>query len=179
MYGDALLNPGTLDLVLENPDLQYKIFGPPKMAVTDRDFLIGLYISTLIRDGGELQVGIGTIGDGLVYALLLRHRQNEIYQALLRDFDVIENFGSVIDKIGGTTPFEAGLFAASEMVIDGFIELYNAGNIDETITPRMLDLILMRKGIHESITEEDFEYLQKFEIFKRELAFSDGEITEN
>ena len=53
MYGDALVNPGTFDLVLENPDLQYKIFGPPKMAVTDRDFLIGLYISTLIRDGAS------------------------------------------------------------------------------------------------------------------------------
>lgn len=196
MYGDALVNPATFDLVLENPDFQYKIFGPPKMAVTDRDFLIGLYISTLIRDGGELQVGIGTIGDALVYALLLRHRQNDIYQALLRDFGVIEKFGSVIDKIGGTTPFEAGLFAASEMMIDGFMELYNAGivkrkvyddvyiqrlinegSIDETITPRTLDLILMRKSIHESISEEDFAYLQKFGIFKRELSFSEDEIT--
>ena len=196
MYGDALVNPGTFDLVLENPDLQYKIFGPPKMAVTDRDFLIGLYISTLIRDGGELQVGIGAIGDGLVYALLLRHQQNDIYQALLRDFEVIEKFGSVIDKIGGTKPFEAGLFAASEMLIDGFMELYNAGivkrkvyddvhiqrlinegNIDEIITPRVLDLILMRKGINESITEENFEYLQKFGLFKRELTFFDGEMT--
>ena len=196
MYGDALVNPATFDLVLENPDFQYKIFGPPKMAVTDRDFLIGLYISTLIRDGGELQVGIGTIGDALVYALLLRHRQNDIYQALLRDFGIIEKFGSVIDKIGGTTPFKAGLFAASEMVIDGFMELYNAGivkrkvyddvyiqrlinegSIDETITPRTLDLILMRKSIHESISEEDFAYLQKFGIFKRELSFSEDEIT--
>lgn len=196
MYGDALVNPATFDLVLENPDFQYKIFGPPKMAVTDRDFLIGLYISTLIRDGGELQVGIGTIGDALVYALLLRHRQNDIYQALLMDFGVIEKFGSVIDKIGGTTPFEAGLFAASEMMIDGFMELYNAGivkrkvyddvyiqrlinegSIDETITPRTLDLILMRKSIHESISEEDFAYLQKFGIFKRELSFSEDEIT--
>ncbi len=196
MYGDALVNPGTFDLVLENPDLQYKIFGPPKMAVTDRDFLIGLYISTLIRDGGELQVGIGTIGDALVYALLLRHRQNDVYLDLLRDFEIIEKFGPVIDKIGGTAPFEEGLFAASEMVVDGFMELYNAGiikrkvyddvyiqrlinegNIDETITPRTLDLILMRKGIHESITEEDFEYLQKFGIFRRNLTFNDGEIT--
>jgi len=196
MYGDALVNPGTFDLVLENPDLQYKIFGPPKMAVTDRDFLIGLYISTLIKDGGELQVGIGTIGDALVYALLLRHRQNDVYLDLLRDFEIIEKFGPVIDKIGGTAPFEEGLFAASEMVVDGFMELYNAdiikrkvyddvyiqrlineGNIDETITPRTLDLILMRKGIHESITEEVFEYLQKFGIFRRELTFNDGEIT--
>ncbi len=57
----------TFDFVLANPDLEYKILGPPKMAVSDRDFLIGLYISTLARDGDELQVGIGAIGDALVY----------------------------------------------------------------------------------------------------------------
>jgi acyl-CoA hydrolase len=195
MYGEALVNPGGFDLVLENPDLEYRIFGPPKMAVTDRDYMIGLYLSTLVRDGGELQIGIGTIGDALVYALLLRHRENETYQALLRDFGIIEKFGSTIDKIGGTMPFETGLFAVSEMMIDGFMELYEAGiikrkvyddvtiqrlinenSIDETITPRTLDLILMRKGIEGSLNREDFVYLKKFGIFKPELTFIDDAI---
>jgi len=195
MFGDALVNRNTFDFVLVNAELEYKIFGPPKMAVTDRDFLIGLYISTLIRDGGELQVGIGAIGDALVYALLLRHQRNDDYLALLRGFEIIEKFGPVIDRIGGTMPFETGLFAVSEMMIDGFMELYEAGiikrkvyddvtiqrlinenNIDETITPRTLDLILMRKGIEGSINSEDFAYLQKFGIFKPELTFSDDAI---
>ena len=195
MFGDALVNRDTFDFVLANADLEYRIFGPPKMAVSDRDFLIGLYISTLIRDGGELQVGIGAIGDALVYTLLLRHRQNAIYQELLKDFGIMEKFGAIIDRIGGTAPFEEGLFAASEMVVDGFMELYeagiikrkvyddlviqrliNEGNIDETITPATLDLILMRKGIHKAITEADFDYLQKFGIFRRNLTFDDGEI---
>ncbi len=195
MYGEALVNPGGFDLVLENPDLEYRIFGPPKMAVTDRDYMIGLYLSTLVRDGGELQIGIGTIGDALVYALLLRHRENETYQALLKDFGIIEKFGSTIDKIGGTMPFETGLFAVSEMMIDGFMELYEAGiikrkvyddvtiqrlinenSIDETITPRTLDLILMRKGIEGSLNREDFVYLKKFGIFKPELTFIDDAI---
>jgi len=196
MFGDALVNRNTFDFVLVNTELEYKIFGPPKMAVTDRDFLIGLYISTLIRDGGELQVGIGAIGDALVYALLLRHQRNDDYLALLRGFEIMEKFGSVIDRIGGTAPFEEGLFAASEMVVDGFMELYNAGiikrkvyddlviqrlvnegSIDETVTPGTLDLILMRKGIHKIITETDFEYLQKFGIFRPNLSYLDGEIT--
>jgi acyl-CoA hydrolase len=196
MFGDALVNRDTFDFVLVNSDLEYRIFGPPKMAVSDRDYLIGLYISTLIRDGGELQVGIGAIGDALVYALLLRHQQNDAYLDLLMDFEIIEKFGPVIDKIGGTAPFEKGLFAASEMLVDGFMELYNAGiikrkvyddlviqrlinegSIEETITPGTLDLVLMRKGIHEAIAEEDFEYLQKFGIFRRNLTFNDGEIT--
>ncbi|TNF86215.1 MAG: acetyl-CoA hydrolase [Gammaproteobacteria bacterium] len=196
MYGDALVNRDTFDFVLENTDLEYRIFAPPKMAVSDRDFLIGLYLSTLIRDGGELQVGIGAIGDALVYALILRHQQNEIYQELLQDFGITEKFGNVIKRIGGTGPFTEGLFAASEMLVDGFMELFeagivkrkvyddlviqrliNEGRIDETVTPETLDLILMRKGIHRTITEADFDYLQKFGIFRRNLSFGNGEIT--
>ncbi len=196
MFGDALVNRDTFDFVLENPDLEFRIFGPPKMAVSDRDFLIGLYISTLIRDGGELQVGIGAIGDALVYALLLRHQQNDRYQEILKDFGIIEKFGAIIDKLGGTEPFTEGLFAASEMVVDGFMELYeagiikrkvyddlviqrliNEGKIDETVTPATLDLILMRKGIHQVITETDFAYLQKFGVFRPNLTYADGVIT--
>jgi len=195
MFGDALVNRDSFDFVLVNADLEYRIFGLPKMSVSDRDFLIGLYISTLIRDGGELQVGIGAIGDALVYTLILRHQQNDVYQELLKDFEIIEKFGAVIDRIGGTAPFTEGLFAASEMVVDGFMELYeagiikrkvyddqviqrliNEGRIDETITPGTLDLILMRKGIHKVITEADFDYLRKFGIFRRNLTFADGEI---
>ena len=196
MFGDALVNRDTFDFVLVNADLEYRIFAPPKMAVSDRDFLIGLYISTLIRDGGEIQVGIGAIGDALVYALLLRHRQNDVYQELLEDFGIIEKFGAVIDKVGGTARFAEGLFAASEMIVDGFMELYeagiikrkvyddlviqrliNEGKIEETITPETLDLILMRKGIHKTITAADFDYLQRFGIFRRNLGFDGGEIT--
>ena len=196
MFGDALVSRNTFDFVLENQDLEYRIFGPPKMAVSERDFLIGLYISTLIKDGGELQVGIGAIGDALVYALLLRHRQNDLYLEILRDFGIIEKFGSVIERVGGTAPFESGLFAASEMLVDGFMELYNAGiikrkvyddlviqrlinegKIDETVTPATLDLVLMRKGIQATISKEEFEYLQNFGIFRSKLAFENGEIT--
>jgi acyl-CoA hydrolase len=176
MFGDALVARDTFDFVLANPDLEYKIFGPPKMAVTDRDFLIGLYISTLIRDGGELQVGIGAIGDALVYALLLRHQQNDVYQALLGDFGIVEKFGAVIDRIGGTGPFEVGLFAASEMVVDGFMELYNAGIVKRKVYDDLIIQRLMRKGIHEVITETDFEYLQKFGVFRRNLSLRDGVI---
>ena len=196
MYGDALVSRHTFDFVLENPDLEYRIFGPPKMSVSDRDFLIGLYISTLIKDGGELQVGIGAIGDALVYALLLRHQQNELYQEILRDFGIIEKFGPVIERIGGTAPFETGLFAASEMMVDGFMQLYkagiikrkvyddpviqrliNEGKIDDSVIPATLDLVLMRKGIHTTISEQEFEYLQKFGILRANLAFDNGAIT--
>ena len=34
----------------------------------------------------------------------------------------------------------------------------------------------MRKGIHKAITRADFDYLQKFGIFRRNLTFADGEI---
>jgi acyl-CoA hydrolase len=195
MFGDALVSPATFDFVLDNPEFHYRIFGPPKMSVSDRDFLTGLYISTLIKDGGELQVGIGAIGDALIYALLLRHQENETYQELLAEFRILEKFGPVITKIGGTGPFEKGLFAATEMVVDGFMELFNAGivkrrvyddlviqrlinegRINEQVTPETLDWILMRKGIHQCLTEQDFDYLQKFGVFRSSLSFENNTI---
>ena len=47
------------------------------------DHAIGMHVSSLVRDGGTLQVGIGELGDALVYALLLRHQQNVVYQDAL------------------------------------------------------------------------------------------------
>ena len=42
------------------------------------------YASALVRDGGTLQIGIGELGDALVYALLLRHQQNAAWRGALQ-----------------------------------------------------------------------------------------------
>ena len=33
----------------------------------------------------------------------------------------------MLDRVGGTTPFREGLYAATEMLVDGFLELYRSG----------------------------------------------------
>ena len=39
--------------------------------------------AALVRDGGTLQIGIGELGDSIVYSLLLRHQQNEAWRRAL------------------------------------------------------------------------------------------------
>lgn len=60
-----------------------QLFGLPRRPVSDADYAIGLYASTLVRDGGTLQIGIGTLADALNHALVLRHTDNARYR---RDF---------------------------------------------------------------------------------------------
>ena len=92
MYGDAEVPAANFDYILDNPDCYFRPFGMPKLSIPDREYLIGLWLSTLIHDDGELQVGIGALGDAFVYALLLRQKQNEGYRAVLQDLGVEQNF---------------------------------------------------------------------------------------
>jgi acyl-CoA hydrolase len=195
MYGDAEVAPDAFDFVVDDPLGSFTLFAPPKLAVDPTEAVIGLYASALVKDGGELQVGIGALGDAVTYALELRHEQNARYREVLRELSVFERFGSVIDAIGDTEPFERGLFAASEMLVDGFMHLFeagilkrkvyddltlsrllNSGRIDEHVTPEFLDLLRAHKGIHAVLTDADLSYLQYFGILQRSLRFADERV---
>jgi acyl-CoA hydrolase len=195
MYGDAVVEPESFDYVVDNPEQSYTLFGPPKGLVSDADYMIGMYGSTLIRDGGELQIGIGALGDGLVYGLLLRHRDNARYCDVLGSLGIRDRCRMEVERLGGTAPFERGLFAATEMLVDGFMHLFeagilkrkvyddvvlsrlqNEGSIDERITPELLDLLRVRRAIHSVLTEQDLQYLMRFGILSAELRYTDGQI---
>ena len=193
MFGDAEVRAGTFDYILDNPALYFRLFSTPKLSVPESDHMVGLYLSTLIRDEGELQVGIGAMGDALVNALLLRHRDNQTYQEVLRAMDVEGKFGEIINRLGDIAPFEAGLFGATEMVVDGFLHLYeagilkrqvyddlplqrllNAGLINGEVTATTLEHLLQRKAVHLHLSRQDFEYLLKFGVFREGLEFHEG-----
>ena len=195
MYGDAIQEPEDFDFILDNPDYYYRIFGPPKISVPDREHLIGLYVSTLIKDEGELQVGIGALGDAFVSALILRQKDNLKYRQVLKEIGAIDKFGHLVDKMGSTGIFEKGLFGASEMVIDGFLYLYkagilkrlvyddlplqrliNEGLIAHEVTANTLELLLKRKAIHMQLSREDFDYLVKYGVFDENLKYENGVI---
>jgi acyl-CoA hydrolase len=193
MYGDAEVASRTFNYILDNPDYYFRPFGTPKLPVPEREHLVGLYLSTLIRDEGELQVGIGALGDAFVYALLMRQQQNEKYREVLKSLQAEERFGEVIRRIGDTGTFEKGLFGGSEMVVDGFLYLYkagvlkrivyddlplqrllNQGLIDHQVTPRTLELLLERKAVHLYLSRDDFDYLTKFGVLREGLVYADG-----
>lgn len=195
MYGDAVVDASEFHFILDRPDYYYQLFGTPKMSVPEREHLIGIYLSTLLRDEGELQVGIGALGDAFVNAVLLRHTNNEQYQQVLQALEVQEKFGDIVQKIGDTGIFEKGVFGASEMVVDGFLHLYkagilkrvvyddlpiqrllNEGLISHEVTADTLELLLKRKAVHLHLSAEDFQYLVKFGVFKLGLQFDNGVI---
>jgi acyl-CoA hydrolase len=127
MYGDAAVSPDYFDAIVDDPKYDFRLFAPPNPSVSTADYLIALYVSALIRDGGTLQLGIGALGDAITYVLKLRHEDNDVYLNVLSDAAVLARFGDVIEHVGGTGRFEQGLYAATEMLVHGFLELYRCG----------------------------------------------------
>ncbi|WP_213878193.1 acetyl-CoA hydrolase/transferase C-terminal domain-containing protein [Pseudomonas sp. dw_358] len=127
MPGDAELECEQFDLLIDEPE-QTRLFSTPNMPVSVQDHFIGLHASTLIRDGGTLQIGIGSMGDALSAALLARQADNQGYQALLDEMDLLP-WRELIDKEGGTQAFATGLYGCSEMLVNGLLVLAEAGVI--------------------------------------------------
>ncbi len=117
MYGDAVVQESFFHRVLP-PASRQPLFAVPRTPVSTQDYWVGLHASTLVRDGGTLQIGIGALSDALVHALLLRHRENDTYRELVAPGP---------EGIGGLEPFREGLYGASEMFMDGFMHLYRGG----------------------------------------------------
>lgn len=196
MYGDAEIDASALDFIVRDPALDFTLFGPPKMAVTDAEHAIGLYVAALVRDDGELQVGIGQVADAVVSSLLLRHERNDVYRRALAAFEIAERFPEAVARIGGDDgPFERGLFSASEMVVDGFLTLFqrgvikrrmyddvhlqrllNEGRIDEAVTPVMLDRLVDARAVHPFLTARDVDYLQHWGVFRADVAYDNGHL---
>jgi len=117
MGGEAALPAAAFTDILEGPDYEFPLFGLPKPAVSDADFAAAMHAASLVPDGGTLQIGIGSLGDAVTHALILRQRDNALFRATLA------RLGSSVEA----GPFERGLYGASEMFVDGFLELYRAG----------------------------------------------------
>jgi len=126
MDGDAELPESAFDMIVE--DYHQPLFAVPRMPVNDQDNLIGLHCSRMIRDGGTLQLGIGSLGDAVSFFTVLRHQHNPAYRKLIEEAETeIRAPAGLLNDWGGDEPFDQGLYAASEMFMEGFLHLYRAG----------------------------------------------------
>ncbi len=133
--GPCAVSADFFDLVLDLPGPAPELFALVREPVSDADYAIGLYASTLVRDGGTLQIGIGSLSDALCHALVLRHTRNEVYRAALEALSPGLAGTALVQSVGGVEPFRQGLYGASEMVNDGFRRLAQAG----VLSRRVLD----------------------------------------
>ncbi len=192
MPNGAEVAPGFFDIVVTDPAATHQLFGPPNAKVSTADYAIGLHASSLVADGGTLQIGIGSLGDAIAQALIVRDRHGPEYRAILEslcpdglgDMDGGIPGGIAIQRQLGR--FDRGLYGCSEMFVNGFLKLIEAGIIrrevfadtvlqqlinsgaiaNETVTPQTLRALLAAGRIQSPLSRGDLDFLTRFGIFK-------------
>jgi acyl-CoA hydrolase len=161
--GEAVVDAGFFDLVVLPPAPYPKLFALPRHAVSDAQHAIGLYASTLVRDGGTLQIGIGALADALCHALALRHQDNARYRRVLAALDPTLDSHPAVIASGGLGPFEQGLYGCSEMINEGFKRLVEAGVIRRRVVDKPALMQRANAGTlnaqEQALVERDGEFL--------------------
>lgn len=185
----AEVDPEMFDYVVTDPAASHQIFGAPNMKVSAQDYAIGLHASSLVPDGGTLQIGIGSLGDAIAHSLILRQHHNPAYAATL---------GALThDQVQGRdlVPFVDGLYGCSEMFVNGFIHLIENGivkrqvfhdlalqnllndkRIGMTVSADTLRELRRIGRISSPLTADDVDYLKRFGIFKPAVTYADGDL---
>ncbi|MBB3048096.1 acyl-CoA hydrolase [Litorivivens lipolytica] len=197
MCGDAEVSTAFYDLLLRGEPHNHRLFSVPKLQpVGGVDALIGLHASALVPDGGTLQIGIGSMGDAVAHGLCLRQKDNARYKdALIRSGVLTPDKRDMLKTIGGTAPFKTGLYGATEMLVEGFLHLWDAGVLKREVydfwalqqlinegrcNPQKLDedvlLGMAELGVRE-IRGKDFAILQYHGLFNNHCSYRDGYIT--
>jgi len=195
MPGDAQVDPSFFDALLDGPGCSHDLFGPPNRPVSTEDYAIGLAASALVRDGGTLQLGIGALSDAITYSLELRHRDPDTYREALTATGLSARYGELIRRVGGTGPFDQGLFAATEMLVPGFQALYESGilkrrvyehaglqrlldegRIGEQVTAETLETLVESGAVSEWITADEVAGLRRLGVLHDGVAWEDGEL---
>ena len=187
MYGDAIVEPNSYDIILQGPKYDYELFCPPKDAVALSDHMIGINVSPLIKDGGTIQVGIGALGDAIVAGLILRNEHNDKYQEVLGKAGILKRYEKLINKWGDTGIFQKGLYGSSEMFVDAFMQMYKKRILKrkvfdsiplmklineekltaDNIPSDIIDQLIEMKALHSKLNEEDFTFLTEYGILKK------------
>src|ERR1700732_5096970 len=84
MPGAGNLPAEQFSAVLDSPETDFPLFAPPSEPISDTKYAIGLHAAGLVRDGGPLQIGIGKVGDALAQGLVVRHKDNAQFHAIMK-----------------------------------------------------------------------------------------------
>jgi acyl-CoA hydrolase len=188
MPNGAEVAPSMFDVVVTDPAATHTLFGAPNNKVTPADYAIGLHAASLVEDGGTLQIGIGSLGDAIAQGLIVRDRHGDEYRRIMASL--------CPDGIAGreTGRFDRGLYGCSEMFVNGFLRLIEAGIIrrevfgdavlqqlinhgriaDETVTPDTLRALLDAGRVRSPLAADDLAFLQRFGVLRPEVRL-DGE----
>ncbi len=135
MPGDADLPAGEFDMMLDGPKTDFALFAPPREPVDLAEYAAGLHVAGIVADGGTLQLGIGSLGDAVAQALILRQQHNADFRAIVARLDPA---GRTPPQLRESAPFEIGLHAVSEMFVEGFLDLMRGGVLKREVEGTLL-----------------------------------------
>ncbi|MGH6671710.1 MAG: acetyl-CoA hydrolase/transferase C-terminal domain-containing protein [Xanthobacteraceae bacterium] len=160
MPGDAAIGATEFDFMLDSPLTDFPLFAPPRAPVSLTDYAAGLHAASLVPDGGTLQIGIGSLGDAVVQALILRHRHSDAFCKLLADM----GYDHLHDDAVHTEPFDVGLYGCTEMFVEGMLDLYRAGVLKREVNGAVLHagFFLGSHAFNRSLRELPPAELKKF-----------------
>lgn len=156
MPGPADLPAQEFSAVLDGPATEFQLFAPPAEPVSDTKYAIGLHAAGLVRDGGTLQIGIGQVGDALAQGLIVRHRNNAQFR------EVMARLAPSVPP-RETSTFDNGLYGVSEMLIEAFLGLIEAGVLKRTVDGIVLHgaFFLGPKGLYRKLREMKDEEISR------------------
>lgn len=165
MEHDAEISPEHFDWVVRNEEYDKTLFAVPNAAVPMKDYAAALHASTLIRDGGTLQIGIGSLGDAVAHACIIRQRENSTYRALVDE--LTHQHTELADEQGG---FDQGLYVSTEMFVNGMMHLIEQG----VVKKRVFDDLKIQEGLNsgeisEAVDEALFEYGRRSGLIPKQL----------
>lgn len=186
MPGEAEMAAEDFDLIVDNPACSHALFAPPNAAIAWADHAIGLHAASLVVDGGTLQIGIGSLGDAIANALIVRDREGEAFRQML---EALCPEGLQGRELGG---FAEGLYGCSEMFVNGFMRLIDAGVVRRRVFmdpllqalaneglladrpgPGLLALLRERGRIEWPLRPSDVAWLRRFGILKADALPAD------
>jgi acyl-CoA hydrolase len=137
--GDAVVAEDFFDDLIDT-DPDQRLFAVPRLPISPQDHAVGFHASRLVCDGGTLQIGIGSLSEALVHSLIGRQRDNPRWRGQVAD--CAHGAADIEDH----EPFRRGLYGASEMFMDGFMHLYQAGILSRGVVDDLEQMRAINAG---------------------------------
>ena len=191
MLNSAEVGADFFDIVVTDSASTHTVFAPPNNKISLGDYAIGLHASSLVLDGGTLQIGIGSLGDAISQALILRDSHNADYRRMLDALCVDGSAGRELDRFG------QGLYGCSEMFVNGFLQLMKVGIVRREVfndlalqillnegaiagtdvTPQTLRALVDSGRLNLPLSVVDLHFLQKYGVVDANVTLKDGWLT--
>ena len=190
MPNGAEVGPEFFDLVVTDPAATHAVFAPPNNKVSAADYAIGLHAASLVEDGGTLQIGIGSLGDAIAQALIVRDRHGDEFARLVSALTPDGLEGRELGR------FDQGLYGCSEMFVNGFLKLIEAGIVrrevfgdavlqqlinDErmagaAVTPDTLRALLDAGRVRSPLGAADLAFLKRYGVLRADVRIEGDEL---